>query len=90
MGETGELVGAGIEAQTRHVMKNVERALALAGCTFADVVKATVWLDDAPDFWAFNRIYAEYFPDNKPARSTTQAKLMVDVRIEVEVIAYNA
>jgi reactive intermediate/imine deaminase len=90
MGEKGELVGGGIEAQTRHVMKNVERALALAGCTFADVVKATVWLDDARDFWAFNRIYAEYFPDNKPARSTTQAKLMVDVKIEVEVIAYKA
>ena len=53
-------------------------------------MKATVWLDDARDFWAFNRIYAEYFPDNKPARSTTQAKLMVDVKIEVEVIAYKA
>jgi reactive intermediate/imine deaminase len=90
MDEQGQLVGGGIEAQTRQVMKNVERALGLAGCTFADVVKATVWLDDARDFWAFNRVYAEFFPANKPARSTTQAKLMVDVKIEVEVVAYKA
>ncbi len=69
-------------------LKNVERALALAGCTLADVVKATVWLDDTRDFWSFNRVYAEYFPADKPARSTTQAKLMVDAKIEIEVIAY--
>jgi len=90
MGEKGELVGGGIEAQTCHVMKNVERALALAGCTFADVVKATVWLDDARDFWAFNRVYSEFFPRTKPARSTTQARLMIDAKIEIEVIAYKA
>jgi reactive intermediate/imine deaminase len=88
MGENGEIVGGGIEAQTRQTLKNVERALALAGCTMANVVKATVWLDDTRDFWTFNRIYAEFFPGNKPARSTTQAKLMVDARIEIEVIAY--
>jgi reactive intermediate/imine deaminase len=88
MGDNGEIVPGGIEAQTRTVMKNVERALALAGCTIGDVVKATVWLDDARDFWTFNRVYADYFPGNKPARSTTQAKLMVDAKIEVEVVAY--
>lgn len=88
MGENGEIVPGGIEAQTRTVMKNLERALALAGCTLANVVKATVWLDDARDFWTFNRVYAEHFPGNKPARSTTQAKLMIDAKIEVEVIAY--
>ena len=88
MGENGEIVGGGIEAQTRQTLKNVEKALALAGCTMANVVKATVWLDDTRDFWTFNRIYAEFFPGNKPARSTTQAKLMVDARIEIEVIAY--
>jgi enamine deaminase RidA (YjgF/YER057c/UK114 family) len=52
------------------------------------VVKCTVWLDDTRDFWTFNRIYSEAFPDNKPARSTTQAKLMVDAKIEIEAIAY--
>jgi reactive intermediate/imine deaminase len=88
MGENGEIVPGGIEAQTRQTLKNVERALALAGCVLTDVVKATVWLDDTRDFWSFNRIYAEIFSGNKPARSTTQAKLMVDAKIEIEVIAY--
>ena len=59
MGDNGEIVPGGIEAQTRQTLKNVEKALALAGCTLEDVVKATVWLDDARDFWTFNRVYAE-------------------------------
>ncbi len=88
MGENGEIVPGGIEAQTRQTLANVEKALALAGCTRADVVKATVWLDDARDFWTFNRVYAEFFSAAKPARSTTQSKLMVDAKIEIEVIAY--
>src|SRR3984893_815360 len=90
MGDNGEIVSGGIEAQTRQALKNVEKALALAGCTLKDVVKATVWLDDARDFWIFNRIYAEFFPEEKPARSTTQAKLMIDAKIEIEAIAYRA
>ena len=88
MGENGELMPGGIEAQTRQTLKNVEKALALAGCTLKDVVKSTVWLDDARDFWTFNRVYAEFFPENKPARSTTQATLIIDAKIEIEVIAY--
>jgi reactive intermediate/imine deaminase len=88
LGDNGELVPGGIEAQTRRALKNAETALALAGCTLKDVVKATVWLDDARDFWTFNRVYAEHFPENKPARSTTQAKLMIDAKIEIEIIAY--
>jgi reactive intermediate/imine deaminase len=90
IGDNGEVVGGGIEAQTRQALANVERALKLAGCTLGDVVKATVWLDDTRDFWSFNRVYAEFFPGDKPARSTTQAKLMVDAKIEIEVIAYKA
>ena len=90
MGDNGELVPGGIEAQTRQTLKNVEKALALAGCTLKDVVKSTVWLTDARDFWTFNRVYAEFFSDNKPARSTTQATLMIDAKVEIEVIAYKA
>jgi reactive intermediate/imine deaminase len=88
MGDNGELVPGGIEAQTRQTLKNVEKALALADCTLKDVAKCTVWLDDARDFWTFNRVYAEFFPENKPARSTTQATLMIDAKVEIEVIAY--
>jgi reactive intermediate/imine deaminase len=90
MGDNGELAPGGIEAQTRQTLKNVEKALALAGCTLKDVVKSTVWLDDARDFWTFNRVYAEFFSENKPARSTTQATLMIDAKVEIEVIAYKA
>src|SRR6202171_3745539 len=90
MGDNGEIVPGGIEAQTRQTLKNVERALALAGCALKDVVKSTVWLDDAREFWTFNRVYAEFFPDNKPARSTTQATLMIDAKVEIEVVAYQA
>ena len=90
MGDNGEIVPGGIEAQTRQTLKNVERALALAGCTLKDVVKSTVWLDDARDFWTFNRVYAEFFAENKPARSTTQATLMIDAKVEIEVVAYRA
>lgn len=90
MGDSGELVPGGIEAQTRQTLKNVEKALALAGCSLKDVVKSTVWLDDARDFWTFNRVYAEFFSENKPARSTTQATLMIDAKVEIEVIAYKA
>ncbi len=84
----GELVVGGIEAQTRQVMENVRAALALAGADFDDVCKCTIWLDDARDFGAFNRVYMGFFPNGKPARSTTEARLMVDAKVEIDVIAY--
>ncbi len=88
--EDGSLITGGIEAQTRQTMKNVARALALAGCTLEDVVKTMVWLADARDFDEFNRVYGEFFPGNKPARSTIQAQNMVGTVVEIEVVAYRA
>jgi reactive intermediate/imine deaminase len=88
MNERGEIEPGGIEAQTRQTLKNVTRVLALAGCELKDVIKATVWLDDTRDFWTFNRIYQEYFPQNPPVRSCVQAQMMVDCKIEIEVMAY--
>jgi reactive intermediate/imine deaminase len=84
----GEIVVGGIEAQTRQVMENLTAVLALAGATFDDVCKSTVWLQDARDFGAFNRIYMSYFKNGKPARSTTEARLMVDAKVEIDMIAY--
>jgi 2-iminobutanoate/2-iminopropanoate deaminase len=86
--EDANIVAGGIEAQTRQTMKNVAHALALASCTLEDVVKTTVWLDDARDFDEFNRTYSEFFPGNKPARSTMQSTNMVGTKIEIEAIAY--
>jgi len=84
----GEIVVGGIEAQTRQVMENLTAVLALAGATFDDVCKSTVWLQDARDFGAFNRIYMGYFKNGKPARSTTEARLMVDAKVEIDMVAY--
>ena len=88
MGDDGEIVPGGIVAQTRRTMENVSKALALAECTLENVVKVNVWLDDTRDFWSFNREYATFFPNNKPARSTVRSEIMVDAKIEVDVIAY--
>ena len=85
---SGAVVAGGIEAQTRQVMDNVKAALALAGCTLDQVVKTFVILSDARDFGAFNKVYATYFPSEPPARTTVEARLMIDIHIEVEAIAY--
>jgi reactive intermediate/imine deaminase len=86
--ENGVVVSGGIAAETRQVMKLIEETLKLAGCTLDDVIKTTVWLDDARDFGLFNKTYATFFPNGKPARSTVESRLMIDAKIEIEVIAY--
>lgn len=84
----GAMVSGNIEAQARQVLENVKAALALAGCSMDEVVKTFVILADARDFAGFNKVYATYFPKDPPARTTIEARLMVDIRIEIEVTAY--
>lgn len=86
--EDGHIVAGGIEAHVRQTLKNVANVLALAGCTLEDVVKTTVWLEDARDFDEFNRVYGEFFRGSKPSRSTLQAKNMAGTKIEIEAIAH--
>ena len=88
MKENGEIEPGGIEAQTKLTMESVIVVLAKAGCTLDDVAKVNVWLDDPRDFWTFNRVYASYFPNGAPARSTVRSQLMVDAKIEIDVTAY--
>lgn len=84
---TGELA-SGFEAQARQVFANLEAVLAAAGCGFADVVKATVFLADMADFTVLNGIYAAAFGEHKPARSTVAvAGLPRGARVEIELIA---
>jgi reactive intermediate/imine deaminase len=78
-----------IEDQTRAVIEQIKEILDEAGCGLADVVKAMVWLRDRADFPGFNQVYGEYFPDDPPARSAVVSELLVDVRVEVEVVAYH-
>jgi reactive intermediate/imine deaminase len=84
----GRVVGGGIAAETRAVLENVRAALRLAGCEMSDVVKTTVWLRDRADFAAFNAAYAEFFPQDPPTRSTAEARLMIDIAVEIEAVAY--
>ncbi len=88
MDAQGRVVEGGIEPQTRQVFEHLRSTLTLAGCSLRDVCKVTVWLQDAADFGGFNRVYAEAFGDHKPTRSTVQARLMIDAKVEIEVTAF--
>lgn len=90
MDENGEIVPGGIVEQTHQTIRNLLAILEKAGCTAKDLVKISVWLDDARDFQSFNRVYASYFGDALPARSCVQSPLMVDAKVEIEAIAYRA
>lgn len=85
--ESGE-IPAGIEAQTRQALNNIGAILEEAGLTFNDVAKTTVLLQDINDFAAMNAVYAEYFPQDKPARVCYQvAALPKGTLTEIDAIA---
>jgi reactive intermediate/imine deaminase len=87
--ESGEIVWGNVETQTRIVMEKLKTALGYAGCSLADVVKTTVYLSDARDFVAFNGVYSGFFePGKRPARTTVQSALMLDIRVEIDAVAY--
>ncbi len=86
--DKGKVIEGGIEVQTRVVLQRIEKILKEAGCSLKDVIKTTVWLADVRDFARFNTVYAKFFPENPPARSTVRADLMIDVKIEIEALAY--
>ena len=77
-----------IQEQTRAVLYDITETLATADCAREDVVKAMVWLRDRADFPGFNEIYGEYLPVEPPTRSAVVSDLLVDARLEVEVVAY--
>ncbi len=77
-----------IEDQTRVTLELIRETLAEAGCALSDVVKAMIWLRDRADFPGFNAVYGVYFPEDPPARSAVVSELLVDVRVEIEVMAY--
>lgn len=85
---TMDLVPGGIVEQSERVMENLKAVLAAAGTGFDKVVKSTCFLVDLGDFAAFNEVYAKYFGENPPGRSTVQvAKLPKGSLVEVEVVA---
>lgn len=84
----GTVVSGGIAEQTEAVIANLKAALALAGCTLSDVVKTHCYLADARDFGGFNAVYGRHFASEPPARTTAEARLMIDIRVEIEAIAH--
>jgi len=85
---TGEMVAGGIDEQTRQVLNNLRNVLAAAGSSLEQVVKTTVFLKDMNDFPKMNSIYAEFFAEQPPARSTVQvAALPKGALIEIEAVA---
>lgn len=85
---TGNLVPGGVEEQTHQALKNVGAVLRAGGSDYSKVVKTTVFLKNMNDFAAMNAIYATYFTDAPPARSTVEvARLPKDCLVEIEAIA---
>src|SRR5438046_10017504 len=68
--QTGKIVGETIEEQTERVLENIKAILAAGGAGMADVVKVTAHLSDLAFFERYNKVYARYFPDPKPTRTT--------------------
>ncbi|MGH2620786.1 MAG: Rid family detoxifying hydrolase [Anaerolineales bacterium] len=85
---TGALVGGGVEAETRQALENLGRVLEAGGSSLKQVVKTTVFLLDMGDFAKMNQVYAGFFGDEPPARSTIQvAALPGGAAVEIEAIA---
>ena len=85
---TGQLVSGGIADQTRRVLENLSAILNAAHLSFDHVMKTTIFLSDMNDFQMVNEIYATYFRESPPARSTVGvASLPKGAKVEIEVIA---
>ena len=86
---TMEIVKGGIEAETRQALTNLKHILESADSGFNFVVKSVVFLQDMNDFAKMNSVYAEFFPENPPARSTVQvAALPKGALVEIECVAF--
>ena len=85
---SGEMLADDFDGQARRVLENLDAVLGTAGCGFADVVKATVYLTDFADFPALNKLYAEAMGSHRPCRSTVQVTaLPKGARLEIDLVA---
>ena len=86
---TQEMVKGDIQMQTRRVMENIKAVLYASNSEFSKVLKCTVFLKRMSDFAAMNEVYAQYFPENPPARSAVEVcELPKGADIEIDVIAH--
>ncbi len=86
---TNEFSFGDIQHETRVTLTNVQRVLEAAGASLSDVVRCGVFLRDGKDFDAMNAVYAEFFGDTKPARTTVETKFAnPTMKVEIDCIAY--
>jgi reactive intermediate/imine deaminase len=88
--ENGEVIEGGIIPQSHKAIRNLLAILTEAGYEPKDVVRCGVWLDDARDFQSFNKIFAEYFGANPPARACVVSSMVVDCKVEIDCVAYRS
>lgn len=87
--ETNQFSFGDIKHETRIVLNNIRKILEGCGASLHDVVKCSVFLKDGSDFAAMNEVYAEFFGEQKPARTTVEAKFAVpQMKVEIDCIAY--
>lgn len=85
--KTQDIVGTTVEEQTRQTLANLKAVIEEAGLTMANVVKSTVYLEELDrDFAGFNQVYSEFFPDDKPVRTTVGAHLK-NILVEIDLVA---
>jgi 2-iminobutanoate/2-iminopropanoate deaminase len=84
----GNMIAGTIEDETRGTIEAIRRILAEEGATLADVVRVTTYLDDARDFGRYNKVFGELFKDAVLARTTVEARAVIDTKIEMDAIAY--
>jgi 2-iminobutanoate/2-iminopropanoate deaminase len=86
--ENGNMCSGNIEEETRWTVESIRRILQLDGADLDDVVKVTVYLADARNFGRYNKVFAEYFPDGRIARTTVEARAVIECKIEMDAVAY--
>ena len=86
--ENGNMCVGNIEEETRWTIEGIKRILALEGADLSDVVKVTVYLEDARNFGRYNKVFAEYFPDGRLSRTTVEARAVIECKIEMDAVAY--
>jgi 2-iminobutanoate/2-iminopropanoate deaminase len=84
----GNMVHGTIEDETRATIETIRRVLAEDGATLADVVRVTTYLEDVRDFGRYNKVFAEYFKDAVLARTTVEARAVINTKVEMDAIAY--
>ena len=86
--ENGNMCVGNIEQECRATIESIRRILAEEGAGLEDVVKVTTYLEDARNFGRYNKIFGEYFADACLARTTVEARLAIEVKIEMDAVAY--